>query len=242
MEEPTIEESTVTIKEHLDDCSICLENIIIEEHKNITTCNHIFHAKCMAKWILQNNSCPLCRTKFNVVVKDNTYIYTNFSATIATEFVYLSQEERQQFLRSSYEPDFTNLTFNHPVRELLYTIPRNGDLINNQYLNVELPPISNSNTNNDNNDNDDNDYTTNNDNDNDDNLDIYSFSLEPEESQSSGTENRSRFDDARLFITTNGFSLHPEDNRPSGIGNGSRINEQPRLAITFDNNLATIIQ
>jgi hypothetical protein len=66
MEEPIIEESTFTIKEHLDDCSICLENIINEEHKKITTCNHIFHEECMAKWILQNNSCPLCRKNIDL--------------------------------------------------------------------------------------------------------------------------------------------------------------------------------
>ena len=94
MEESTIEESTFTIKEHLDDCSICLENIINEEHKTITSCKHIFHEECMAKWILQNNSCPLCRTKFNVVIKDKTYINTDIRDTsrFTTDYVYLSPE------------------------------------------------------------------------------------------------------------------------------------------------------
>jgi len=69
MVEPIIEESIITIKEHIDDCSICLENIINEEHKKITTCNHIFHEECMAIWILQNNSCPLCRKNLD----SNTY-------------------------------------------------------------------------------------------------------------------------------------------------------------------------
>ena len=75
MEEPTIEESiieesTFTIKEHLDDCSICLENIINEEHKKITTCNHTFHEECMAKWMSLNHSCPLCRKNLDLNIYD----------------------------------------------------------------------------------------------------------------------------------------------------------------------------
>ena len=71
MEEPTIEESiiedsNITIKEHLDDCSICLENIINEEHKKITTCNHTFHEECMVRWMSLNHSCPLCRKNLDL--------------------------------------------------------------------------------------------------------------------------------------------------------------------------------
>ena len=68
IEEPIMEESTVTIKEHLDDCSICLEKIVNEEHKKITTCNHIFHEECMARWMSLNHSCPLCRKHFDYEV------------------------------------------------------------------------------------------------------------------------------------------------------------------------------
>jgi hypothetical protein len=70
MEEPIIEESTFTIKEHLDDCSICLENIINEEHKTITSCKHIFHAECMAKWMSLNHNCPLCRKNLDLDIYD----------------------------------------------------------------------------------------------------------------------------------------------------------------------------
>ena len=27
-----------------------------------TVCRHVFHAKCGHKWILAENSCPICRT------------------------------------------------------------------------------------------------------------------------------------------------------------------------------------
>ncbi len=77
MEGPIMKESTVTIKEHLDDCSICLENIINEEHKNITTCNHIFHSECMAKWMSLNHNCPLCRKNLDLNIYDEIDVEEN---------------------------------------------------------------------------------------------------------------------------------------------------------------------
>ena len=49
-------------------CSICLEKIN-KCGKNITLneCNHIFHKKCLEKWVIQNNSCPNCRTEVNLI-------------------------------------------------------------------------------------------------------------------------------------------------------------------------------
>ena len=53
-------------------CSICLEKIN-KCGKNITLnkCNHTFHKKCLDKWVIQNNSCPNCRTEVNL--KKNIY-------------------------------------------------------------------------------------------------------------------------------------------------------------------------
>lgn len=43
-----------------DKCSICYESF---ECKNISIsdCNHKFHFKCLQKWMIQSNKCPLCR-------------------------------------------------------------------------------------------------------------------------------------------------------------------------------------
>lgn len=41
-------------------CSICLEILNIGDEVNKLNCNHIYHKKCLDKWII-NNSCPLCR-------------------------------------------------------------------------------------------------------------------------------------------------------------------------------------
>ena len=70
MEGTIMEEPTFTIKEHLDDCSICLEKILNDD-KHITSCNHSFHEECMARWMSLNNSCPLCRKHLDLHIYDN---------------------------------------------------------------------------------------------------------------------------------------------------------------------------
>lgn len=41
-------------------CSICFE--MISEQSEITTnCNHLFHEICLQTWLLQHDTCPLCR-------------------------------------------------------------------------------------------------------------------------------------------------------------------------------------
>jgi len=43
-------------------CSICLEKINkLEKYK--TKCNHLYHIKCINKWLKINNTCPICRTE-----------------------------------------------------------------------------------------------------------------------------------------------------------------------------------
>jgi hypothetical protein len=48
--------------EPISECSICMEQIINENDKVITRCNHHFHSGCLHRWTMQNNSCPNCRT------------------------------------------------------------------------------------------------------------------------------------------------------------------------------------
>jgi len=45
-------------------CSICLELLKEGLYKRVLSCSHVFHKKCIDKWIKNNNydcSCPLCR-------------------------------------------------------------------------------------------------------------------------------------------------------------------------------------
>ena len=52
-----------------DDCSICMEALHdpdeeqAQEKITITSCEHVFHKKCIDTWMLNNNICPICRTR-----------------------------------------------------------------------------------------------------------------------------------------------------------------------------------
>ena len=52
-----------------DSCAICLQKFkgtdIIKEF----CCKHIFHKKCLLKWLQKSNICPLC--KYNLMDKIN---------------------------------------------------------------------------------------------------------------------------------------------------------------------------
>ena len=42
-------------------CSICIDNYHKDNIIYELDCSHIFHKKCLSKWIELNNTCPLCR-------------------------------------------------------------------------------------------------------------------------------------------------------------------------------------
>lgn len=42
-------------------CSICTE--FIEANLYMTKCYHLFHKACITKWISENTTCPICRTR-----------------------------------------------------------------------------------------------------------------------------------------------------------------------------------
>ena len=48
-------------KKNCAECSICLQEIINDKTK--TKCGHYFHNKCINRWIVINDICPICRTK-----------------------------------------------------------------------------------------------------------------------------------------------------------------------------------
>lgn len=64
-------------KTNLEDkeCIICLESIDYDLH--ILICKHHFHEKCIYEWIKRDESCPQCRHKIRLVIKQKKLIYDN---------------------------------------------------------------------------------------------------------------------------------------------------------------------
>ena len=52
-------------KNHCKECVICTEDINEGEEILVLKCpgNHFFHSNCVKQWLMQNFSCPLCRSK-----------------------------------------------------------------------------------------------------------------------------------------------------------------------------------
>lgn len=55
------------------ECCVCYSTVDLTTcGEGITTnCNHVFHNTCLAKWLLTQNSCPLCRT--DLCLSDQSY-------------------------------------------------------------------------------------------------------------------------------------------------------------------------
>ena len=51
------------LKDKLQDksCSICLNEFNVGEHISYLPCCHVYHSKCIKKWLKIANLCPLCK-------------------------------------------------------------------------------------------------------------------------------------------------------------------------------------
>ena len=48
------------------DCSICTEDVGTNKVYNLA-CGHLFHHKCLNPWLINHNTCPMCRQKVNIL-------------------------------------------------------------------------------------------------------------------------------------------------------------------------------
>ena len=44
-----------------NDCPICLEPFKLRQHAKQLPCQHMFHKKCIDKWLNRSHLCPCCR-------------------------------------------------------------------------------------------------------------------------------------------------------------------------------------
>lgn len=50
-----------TKDEKEEDCTICLSEFKDNETLGVLECKHQYHTRCIKKWLLQQNICPLCK-------------------------------------------------------------------------------------------------------------------------------------------------------------------------------------
>ncbi len=63
--EPNYSNFIISLDEQLEKdsiCIICFEELDEEEVGKLENCEHIFHKRCIKKWLEENPICPICRT------------------------------------------------------------------------------------------------------------------------------------------------------------------------------------
>lgn len=60
-EENIIELPILPYNEVFDQCVICFDNFVLTDVIISTFCGHIYHQKCIEKWLRRNTLCPLCK-------------------------------------------------------------------------------------------------------------------------------------------------------------------------------------
>ncbi len=60
------------------DCSICLQKFNKSDKINILICKHQYHENCIKEWLVNNNSCPLCRSLIPIKKSCSKYVCKNF--------------------------------------------------------------------------------------------------------------------------------------------------------------------
>ena len=116
-----------------ESCIICLEDfkqneevksqedkkLFEKEETSILECGHKFHRKCIADWLKKEQSCPLCRMKFDIKGDDNKSSQeynrqNNIFNDILTEILRIQSNrnmlnEREVYrIRSAYDYNYRN--------------------------------------------------------------------------------------------------------------------------------------
>ncbi|KAF2359402.1 Zinc finger RING-type [Trinorchestia longiramus] len=61
-------------------CSVCMEDFILEESVKKLRCEHLFHEPCITPWLKMHATCPVCRTSLSDVPADGAPAQTGSTA------------------------------------------------------------------------------------------------------------------------------------------------------------------
>ncbi|KAG6484807.1 hypothetical protein ZIOFF_053332 [Zingiber officinale] len=64
-----VEDLRMVTPEEPGSCSICLDDFDAATRVLAMPCRHLFHEVCLKEWLLQSNSCPLCRFSLPVAAE-----------------------------------------------------------------------------------------------------------------------------------------------------------------------------
>jgi len=43
------------------DCPVCLDQVLVGAEVRTLPCGHVYHRKCIDKWLIRKRKCPLCK-------------------------------------------------------------------------------------------------------------------------------------------------------------------------------------
>lgn len=64
------------------ECSVCMDDVFMDEEVLVLPCNHWFHEQCVKAWLSEHNTCPICRTG---VGRDGSAVPAGSNAPSETE-------------------------------------------------------------------------------------------------------------------------------------------------------------
>ncbi|KFY37471.1 hypothetical protein V494_04724 [Pseudogymnoascus sp. VKM F-4513 (FW-928)] len=53
------------------ECSVCMDDVVLDEEVVALPCSHWFHEACVTAWLSEHNTCPICRTG---IARDGTAV------------------------------------------------------------------------------------------------------------------------------------------------------------------------
>uniref|UniRef100_A0A6P6Y203 RING-type E3 ubiquitin transferase n=1 Tax=Dermatophagoides pteronyssinus TaxID=6956 RepID=A0A6P6Y203_DERPT len=100
-----------------DVCSICLDRFCVNIIVRRLPCLHVFHIKCIDKWLKQNKKCPICRISIAI---DYEKMFSSLNSGISIEQCLNQQESSIGSNIASFLQELTDL------QQLVYEIPANN--------------------------------------------------------------------------------------------------------------------
>ena len=82
-------------------CSICLDDDILEINIHYMECLHYVCDTCFAKLI--HNSCPLCRQEISLITKENNYDSDDDEDLLVDDYIFLIRKNRHENRRKKFQ-------------------------------------------------------------------------------------------------------------------------------------------